>query len=197
LTIAGHDGEAVAACEGLLAAADATDNPHMVCYALLAYGFAHRDADPVAAHDAHRRGLTIARESGNRFTESHLANNLARIAATHGEPVDAFDYITLAIRHYYDSGSLSLVRSPLAILATVFDRLGPHEPAATVSGCAVEDPLARTAYPEIHTAITHLRHVLGDRVYESLALAGKNMTNAAMANYALDQIDQARAKLAQ
>jgi predicted ATPase len=191
LTIDGDGDEAVAACGGLLAAADATDNPHVVCYALLAYGFAHRDADPVAAHDAHRRGVRIARDSGNRFAESHLA----RLAATHGDPFDAFDFLTLAIRHYYDSGSFSLLHSPLAILATVFDRLGHHEPAATISGFAVDDPLARTVYPEIYTAITHLRDVLGDRAYESLAHAGENMTSSAMANYALDQIDHARAEL--
>jgi hypothetical protein len=36
---------------------------------------------------------------------------------------------------------------------------------------------------------------LGDERYEALARAGETMTNAAMATYALDQIDQARAEL--
>jgi hypothetical protein len=49
--------------------------------------------------------------------------------------------------------------------------------------------------PEITTAITHLRDVLGDQTYESLARKGETMTTAAMATYAHDQIDQARAEL--
>ena len=43
--------------------------------------------------------------------------------------------------------------------------------------------------------ITHLREVLGDETYESLAREGETMTTAAMATYAYDQIDQARAEL--
>jgi hypothetical protein len=38
---------------------------------------------------------------------------------------------------------------------------------------------------------THLRDVLGDQAYESLARKGETMTTAAMATYAYDQIDQA------
>ena len=49
--------------------------------------------------------------------------------------------------------------------------------------------------PEITTAITHLRDVLGDQTYESLARKGETMTTAAMATYAYDQIDQARTEL--
>jgi hypothetical protein len=37
--------------------------------------------------------------------------------------------------------------------------------------------------------------VLGDQTYESLARKGETMTTAAMATYAYDQIDQARAEL--
>jgi hypothetical protein len=51
-------------------------------------------------------------------------------------------------------------------------------------------PLTRTSVPEINTTISHLREVLGD--YESLARTGETMTNAEMAAYALDQIEQAR-----
>ncbi|MGA9678551.1 MAG: hypothetical protein ACLP3C_04725 [Mycobacterium sp.] len=45
------------------------------------------------------------------------------------------------------------------------------------------------------TAITHLRDVLGEATYESLARKGETMTTAAMATYAYDQIDQARTEL--
>ena len=53
----------------------------------------------------------------------------------------------------------------------------------------------RTAFPEINTTIAHLRDVLGDQTFESLARNGETMTAAAMAAYAYDQIDQARTEL--
>jgi len=80
---------------------------------------------------------------------------------------------------------------PLAILADVFDRLGHHEPAATISAFATT-PLTRASVPEIYTIISHLREVLGDEVYESLARTGETMTSAEMAEYAFEQIEQAR-----
>jgi hypothetical protein len=69
------------------------------------------------------------------------------------------------------------------------------EPAATIAGFAALSPLTVAAFPEITTAISHLRDVLGDQTYESFARAGEQMTNAAMAAYAYDQIDEARAEL--
>jgi hypothetical protein len=48
---------------------------------------------------------------------------------------------------------------------------------------------------EFGTVLTHLREVLGDQTYESLARKGETMTTTAMATYAYDQIDQARTEL--
>ena len=102
----------------------------------------------------------------------------------------------MAIRNYHDSGNTYMIRIPLAILAAFFDRLGRYEPAATIAGFAVTSPLAALpVMAEFGTAITHLRDVLGDQTYESLARKGETMTTAAMVTYAYDQIDQARAEL--
>ena len=109
-------------------------------------------------------------------------------------PLAAFDHLTLAIRNYHESGNTTMIRIPLAVLAALFDRLGRYEPAATIAGFALS-PIAAAAVPEITTAITHLRDVLGDQTYESLARKGETMTTAAMVTYAYDQIDQARAEL--
>ena len=82
----------------------------------------------------------------------------------------------------------------MAVLAAFLDRLGRYEPAATIAGFAF-GPLTAAWDPGINTAITHLREVLGDEIYESLARKGETMTTAAMATYAYDQIDQARTEL--
>ncbi|MGB9305092.1 MAG: hypothetical protein WCB92_15835 [Mycobacterium sp.] len=120
--------------------------------------------------------------------------NLARLEAEHGGTVSAFDHLILAIRNYHNAGDTTTIRVPLAVLAVLFDRLGRYEPAATIAGFALS-PMAATGVPEITTAITHLRDVLGEATYESLARTGETMTTAEMATYAYDQIDQARAEL--
>ena len=84
--------------------------------------------------------------------------------------------------------------SAIAILATLLGRLEHYEPAATISGFAAT-AFTRSTYPEFDTTIAHLREVLGDQTYESLARKGETMTTAAMATYAYDQIDQARTEL--
>ena len=194
LALAGSGGEAMDSADGLIEAAEATGNPSWLALALGAYGGAFRDADPVGALNAVGRGLVIAQDSGNRTIASTLAHFLARLEAEHGATVSAFDHLTLAIRNYHNAGDTTTIRVPLAVLAALFDRLGRYEPAATITGFALS-PIAAAGVPEITTAITHLRAVLGDQTYESLARKGETMTTAAVATYAYDQIDQARAEL--
>jgi predicted ATPase len=194
LTIAGLADEALAAADGLLAAAEATDNPHLRSAGLLAYGFAYRDADPATAYDVHHRGLAIAHESGNQQVETVHALSLARIAANHRDPIEAFDYLTLSIRNYYDSGSFYNMSAPFVILAVLLGRLGHDQSAATIAGFVVDSD-ASAVYPEITSTIAHLRDVLGDDRYKSCARTGRAMSDAGMATYALEQIDRARAQL--
>ena len=194
LSVAGCGGEAMDSADGLIEAAEATGSPSLLAWALGAYGQAFREADPVRALHAHRQGLVIAQDSGNRTYVSILAPLLARFEAEHGDTVSAFDHLTLAIRGYHNAGNTTSIRIPLAVLAVLFDRLGRYEPAATIAGFALS-PLSAAAFPEISTAITHLRNVLGDPAYESLARKGETTTTAAMATYAYDQIDQARTEL--
>ena len=193
LSVPGSGGEAMDCADGLIEAAEATRNPHMLAWALTAYGAAFGDADPVGALNALSRGLVIAQDSGNRINASTLASVLARLEAEQGDTVSAFDHLTLAIRNFHNAGDTTTIRVPLAILAVLFDRLGRYEPAATIAGFAFSPMPA--ALPEFSTAITHLREVLGDQTYESLARNGETMTTAAMVTYAYDQIDQARTEL--
>jgi hypothetical protein len=194
LTAAGAGEEARAAAYGRIEAAEATHNPFALAAALYAYGYAFRDADPAGALQALRRGLVIAQDTGNRIVESTVATALSRVEAEHGDPLAALDHIILAIRNCYDSGNVGVMRSALATLAVFLDRLGRLEPAATIAGFAFSLLTASTV-PQVSTVIAHLRDVLDDPGYESLARKGETMTTAAMVTYAYDQIDQARAEL--
>jgi hypothetical protein len=100
----------------------------------------------------------------------------------------------VGIRRCHDAGKTSLVRVTLTIHAAFFDRFGRYESAATIAGFAIT-PFAAAAAPEIDAATAHLRDVLGDQTYASLAHKGAAMTTADMAAYAYDQIDQARGEL--
>ncbi len=179
LALAGCGGEAMDSADGLIEAAEATGNPMFLGWALWAYGAAFRDADPVGTLNALGRGLLIAQDSGDRAHASALASGLALLEAEHGDTVSAFDHLTLAIRNYHNCGNTTTICVPLAVLAVLFDRLGRYEPAATITGFALS-PFTVATVPEINTAIIHLREVLGDPVYESLARKGETMTTAEM-----------------
>ena len=161
--------------DGLIEAAEATGNPSLLARALTAHGLAFRDADPVGALNALGRDLVIAQDSGDRSVASALAVFLARLEAEHGGTVSAFDHLTLATRNYHNSGDTTTIRTPLAVLAVLFDRVGRYESSATIAAFAVS-PLAAAGHPELTTAIAHLREVLGDQTYESLARKGESMT---------------------
>ena len=153
LRLSGMVDEAVAACDGLLEAANSTDNPCEKAWAFMGYGLVRQDVDPNGSYDVLRQALDIAQDSGNRQLESHIAAGLAELAATHGDPLDAFDFFTLAIRNYHDSGSFSHLRTPLGELATLFNRLGRYEPASTIIGFAA-DSFMHTTYPQIDIVIS-------------------------------------------
>jgi predicted ATPase len=194
LTVAGANDEAMVTANGLIDAAEAIPNPMVLAYALLAYGWVFRDTDPDRALKAQRRGLAIAQDSGNRMIETQLVMTLSGLVAQHGNPMEALEFSAVAIRNHYESGNIGMMHLPLALLAAFLDRLGRYEAAATIAGFALT-PFSAAGVPEITTAITHLREVLGDQTYESLARRGETMTTAAMVTYAFDQIDQARAEL--
>jgi predicted ATPase/class 3 adenylate cyclase len=195
LAVSGSTDEAMVTANGLIDAAEAIGNPWVLVYALLACGYAFRDTDPDRALEAVRRSVLIAQDSGNRFYETQLAYMLSGIEAEHGDPVAALDYLVVAIRNHHESGNIGFLHNPLAILATFLDRLGRYEPAATIGGFAAVNPMTSAGWPELGAALPHLRDVLGEAAYESLARKGATMTIAAIVTYAYDQIDQARAEL--
>ena len=100
----------------------------------------------------------------------------------------------MAIRNFHDAGNTTIsasrwLSSPPFSTGSDATNRRPPSPVSRFS------PLTAAGFPEISTAIAHLRDVLGDQTYESLARKGETMTTAEMVTYAYDQIDQARAEL--
>jgi predicted ATPase len=131
LAFSGAIDEAMTSAEGVIDAGAATGNPYMHTFAIsAATSYQLAMADPVRSRDACREGLAVAQDSGNRFNESILALNLARLEAHDAVTVEAFDHLTLAIRNYHDSGNVGSLGSPLGLLSSFLTRLGRFEPAA-------------------------------------------------------------------
>ena len=194
LAMTGALAEALDVSEELRHAERATENPALICWALMGYGFVRIETDPASAFEAHRLAASIADETGNRLLETYHMTNVSRLAARQGDAAETLDLLTKAIRNYLDSGNYFMLPQPMAMLADYFDRLGYHETSATLSGFATTSQ-ATTYFPEIEAAIAHLRDVLGADVYASLSAHGAAMTPAAIANYAFEQIDRVRAEL--
>ncbi len=194
LTMTGAHDEAMEASEDLLHADRVTENPALICWALIAFGFVRLDRDPVRAFEAHGLGTKLARESGNRVLETYNMANLSRLAAKHGDSMQMLDFVETLIHNYLDAGNYFLLPQPMAVLARYFDSIAYYEAAATLSGFATTT-FATSYFPETGTAINHLRETLGEESYSSLAGHGAAMTSSAMAKYALEQIDLVRANL--
>ena len=163
------------------------------CFALLAHGLAYHDADPVAAYDALRRapdGRRGERQPADGIGVRSRAAVMAR--GYRNDPIHFFEYLTVAIHHYDDSGNVANLRNPLAIFAALLDRLGHHEQAATISGFAASAfTLASSHNSAQRSPISAMSSVTSLRIARP---QGRAMTTAAMATYAYDQIDQARAE---
>jgi len=177
--------EARAAANGLIDAAEATRNPW--CSRSRCTPTATPSAMLIpSAHWRPAPGLVIAQDSGNRYAESLLAGTVCRVEAEHGDPLAALDYATLTIRTFHDAGNTALMRSHLAILAALLDRLDAMNRRPPSSGShPVPSPRRQSPHHRHHPPPRCPRR-------SDLRIArhkGETMTTAAMATYAYDQIE--------
>jgi predicted ATPase/class 3 adenylate cyclase len=194
LVLSGQLEESKTVAAGLIDDAEAAAaEPWAMCQVLIGHAYAVRDIDPAGALEAARRGAEVARDSGNRYMEGHLAMLAGQLEAEHGDPHDAFDLLRHAIVLENDAGNASVMNGPLLGLAFLLDRLGYYQPAATLIGFSMLTPSAELAFPMTATMVDHLSDTLGDDRYHEHARDGAAMTRAAIARYALNHIDQARA----
>ena len=187
--------EAMAAADGLIDAAEATLNPWALSFALLAYGFAFRDADPVRARDALRRGLVIAQDSGNRYNETSLRECPWPASRPTRRPAGRARLPHSGHPQHHDSGNITRDACTAGCPGDVSPPARTRTNQPPLSPVSQSIPIPQRGSPRSAQAIAHLRDVLGDQTYESLARKGETMTTAEMVTYAYDQIDQARAEL--
>jgi predicted ATPase len=201
LTWSGRTEQALPVAPRLIELADAATNPFVASYALMTYGMVCSADDPLRSLDALQRGLKIAKDSGNRSSESYLAMTLAmtlnRIDGGNADHLSLLDHVSSAIGNYHDSGNITQLRAALGLFATFLDRRGDAEAAATVAGFAGVMPTAAPSVPEFGTTLSHLRDVLGEQTYAMSAHGGAEMSMATAVTFAYDEIDRVRHELEQ
>jgi hypothetical protein len=108
-----------------------------------------------------------------------------------------YDFLSQIVN--YEDTSLEKLSIYLRHLAPVItsDQLNHEIDLSTIDFDYIAQHKQETASGKLSAAVAHLRDVLGDQIYETLARKGETMTTAEMATYAYDQIDQARTTLEQ
>lgn len=194
LVASGDVDAALAAGPGLLRDVQRVGNPYVQAFAGLAYGYALFNTDHITALETFRRGADIAESSGNRTIHTHLVASLSRVMAYHGDPVEALDQLTTAIRHYISAGNIGNLRTILTIFVVVLVR---HErmTAAAVIGGFTMTPFTTVTFPESELTMAYLRDVLGEQKFGALTRRGADMAPVAMVEYAEREIADLRSEL--
>jgi len=190
LMMVGDQEEASRAAGPLVAEAEAATNPFALASALFAHGFVHRATDPIAARASLTRGLEVARDSGNRFLETMIALNLARVEVEVGSADVALRLLAGAIRANLDAGQFSSMWSNLAVLAGLLVRLSWYEDAAVIAGYA-QRPIVTSSFGEFGATLDRLRQELGVEQLERLLADGAAMDRATAVRYAFELIARA------
>ena len=189
LPAVGRADEAKAIADETVDAARLYGNPFWIGWALGGYGRAFADSAPVQALDALREGLRYAREHRLGFWEANLAQDAARLEASHGELGDALALFSTSIDSFHRAGNIVFLAATLASLAVFFDRFGRAEVAAVVYGASTRQASIGLV-PTLGLAIAHLRSVLGEARFDELVAEGSAQETAEAVRFAQLQIER-------
>jgi predicted ATPase/class 3 adenylate cyclase len=186
--------EARRVADETLAAARDYGNPFWIGWALGGTGRAFAETAPLVALGALREGLAYADEHRLPFWTANLAQDAARLEATHGEFDDALHLFSSAIDAFHRAGNIAFLAATLASLAVFFDRFERPEIAATVYGASTRQA-SISLVPNLPAVVEHLRSVLGDRRFDECVATGAGQSTAEAVRYAYRQLRLARREI--
>ncbi len=186
--------EARRVADETLAAARDYGNPFWIGWALGGTGRAFAETDPLVALGALREGLAYAEEHRLPFWQANLAQDAARLEATHGEFRDALHLFSNAIDAFQRAGNIAFLAATLASLAVFFDRFERPEIAATVYGASTRQA-SISLVPNLPAAVDHLREVLGDARFDECVATGAAQSTAEAVRYAHRQLRLTRREI--
>lgn len=179
LPAVGQADEARAIADETLAAAREYASPFWIGWALGGYGRAFAASDPVRALDALREGLAYSAEHRLPFWDANMAQDAARLEASHGDLDEALALFGRSIDSFHRAGNVVFLAASLASLAVCLTRLGEHEPATVIYGASTRQASIGLV-PGLGEAVDRLRHELGSERFDELAAEGgaKNIVDA-------------------
>ncbi len=189
LPAVGRADEAMVIADETVEAARAYGSPFWIGWALGGYGRAFAEQEPRRALDALREGLAYARANRLGFWEANLAQDAARLEASHGELEDALSLFSTSISSFHRAGNIVFLAAALASLAVFFDRFGRSDVAATVYGASTRQASIGLV-PHLGSVIENLRAVLGEAAFEEAVAAGAAHETAEAVRFAQLQIER-------
>ena len=187
LPAVGREQEATVIAADTLATARAYGSPFWIGWALGGYGRAYASTEPVKALAALREGLFYAREYRLPFWEANLAQDAARLEATHGDLDEAWALFDQAIDSFDRAGNVVFLAATLASLAVVFHEIGRIETAATIYGASTRQA-SISLVPRLAAMVADLRAALGDARFAECSDEGARMATSAAVREARRQI---------
>ena len=165
-------------------------SPFWIGWALGGYGRAFADARPVQALDALREGLAYARENRLGFWEANLAQDAARLEASHGELDDALGLCSPRRSTRSTGPATSCSSRPRwrrwRSSSTASDE--PRWPPPSTAP-APGRPASDSSRPSADV-IVHLRSVLGHARFDELVAVGAAQETAEAVRFAQLEIER-------
>ena len=192
LAYAGDDQAARAAAGEAVTAAIAAANPTALAMARFAEGEALADLDPARASAALEEAVRRAREVGNRFVAGTALTAMVALRARHGPPEEALALFRDAIDHWRTTRNRALLVTTLRNLVVLLARTGRDEAAAALAASLQEAAPSRSYGVEatrIGTALSAVRHRLGDAAWDGAWTAGAARTLEEAADDAMRLLD--------
>ena len=160
--------------------------------ARFAEGEALADLDPARASAALEEAVRRAREVGNRFVAGTAFTAMVALRARHGPPEEALGLFRDAIDHWRTSRNRALLVTTLRNLVVLLARTGRDEAAASLAASLQEAAPSRSYGVEatrISTALSAVRHRLGDAAWDGAWTAGAARTLEEAADDAMRLLD--------
>ena len=192
LQSAGRIDEALAITEESVAVARSLGNPYWIAYSLWIAGMAFSRAEPRRALAAWDEGMTVVRDQHVQFFQGFIARDAARLHTSDGEPAAALGLFAEAIAAFQRAGNVPQLVITLASVPALFERLGRHDPAATLVGALTNEPSSARHVPELAELGDRSGRELGPTRNGQLTADGAALDLGEAAVYARQQIEVAR-----
>jgi predicted ATPase/class 3 adenylate cyclase len=191
LTLAGQHDAAMRAVDADVAAAEATNIPYSMAIAWYSKGRAFAEVDPAGAIAAYERGISIARDSGNRLCERTIVAELAALQARAGSPVRALATFRQALNLWQRTPDALGIAHGIGGLIILFERLGRPVDAVTLHAALMRYLPSLKMLEELPAAIERARAALDNIRIDAAARRGAAMDFRDMTEFARGEVERA------